>query len=186
MKNQLFTAMMVMVALLFMATGASGQGCSGSYQWDPYFRPAGSDQQACIPGLAPVSSATQANREEMLSAGASGEQAPEEMTPAGASREQVPEEMAPQAQQVGSGHEIDAMGPEYNTTPSLDSAAAGGADTPEFAPAVPRHGIDVMGPEYNAEPSLDSAVPGVQVEKGEMAPAATHHGIDVMGPDYTR
>jgi len=93
MKNQLFAAMMVMAALLFMASGASAQGCSGSYQWDPYFRPAGSDQQACIPGLAPLGSATQESREEMLPAGASMEQAHEEMTPTeGSSHE---EDVAP-------------------------------------------------------------------------------------------
>jgi len=81
MKNQLFTAMVVMAFLLFMANGASAQGCSGSYQWNPYFRPAGSDQQACILGLAPVASATQESKEEMQPAGAADEQAPEEMTP---------------------------------------------------------------------------------------------------------
>jgi hypothetical protein len=85
-------------------------------------------------------------------------------------------EMVPQAQQVGSRHQIDVMGPEYNKAPSLDSAAAGGADTLEFAPAGSRHQIDVMGPEYSATPSLGSAISG-GVETGEMVPAGFGHGI---------
>ncbi len=90
----------------------------------------------------------------------------------------------PQHQQVESRHQIDVMGLEYDKTPSLDAAAAGGANTPEIAPAAPRHGIDVMGREYNTEPGLDSAVSGVRGETGVMVPAASHHG-DVMGPEYT-
>ncbi len=70
MKNQLLIAMMVVASLLFIATGANAQGCSGSYQWNPYLRPAGSDQQACIPGLAPAGSATQGDKGEMVPAGA--------------------------------------------------------------------------------------------------------------------
>jgi hypothetical protein len=70
MKNQLLIAMMVMASLLFIATGANAQGCSGSYQWDPYFRPAGSSDEACIPGLAPAGSAAQESKGEMVPAGA--------------------------------------------------------------------------------------------------------------------
>jgi hypothetical protein len=55
----------------------------------------------------------------------------------------------PQAQQGGSRHQIDVMGPEYNMTPDLDSAVSGEqAETGEMAPAASRHEIDVMGPEY--------------------------------------
>jgi len=70
MKNQLFIAMMVMASLLFIATGANAQGCSGSYQSNPYFRSAGSDQEACIQGLTPAGAATQEDKGEMLPAGA--------------------------------------------------------------------------------------------------------------------
>ncbi len=69
MKNQLLIAMMVMASLLFIATGANAQGCSGLYQWDPYFRPAGSDE-ACITGLTSAGSATQEAKGEMVAAGA--------------------------------------------------------------------------------------------------------------------
>ena len=101
--------------------------------------------------------------------------------------------MGPQAQQVGPRHQIDVMGPEYNTTPSLDSAVPGGAETLEMAPAAPRHEIDVMGPEYT-DPDLRGIEELSPVDSppapwsDEMAPAASSpsHGIDVMGPDYTR
>ena len=70
MKNQLLIAMMVMASLLFIATGANAQGCSGSYQWNPYFRPAGSDQEACVSGLTTAAPATQEDKGEMVPAGA--------------------------------------------------------------------------------------------------------------------
>jgi hypothetical protein len=69
------------------------------------------------------------------------------------------------AQQAGSDRQIDVMGPEYNKTPSPDSAVAGGAKTPEIAPPAPRKGIDVMEPESTATPSREStAVGGVETE----------------------
>ena len=83
MKNQLFIAMMVMASLLFIATGVHAQGCSGSYDWNPYFRPAGSSEEACIQGLAPAGSATQEDKGEMVPAGAAtvtGEQDVREST----------------------------------------------------------------------------------------------------------
>ncbi len=91
----------------------------------------------------------------------------------------------PQAQQFGSGHGIDVMGPGYNTTPSLHAAAAGGAATQEFAPAAPRQGIDVMGREYNATPSLDAKISG-GAATGEMAPAGYNKDINVMGEEYEK
>ena len=70
MKNQLLIAMMVMASLLFIATGAHAQGCLGSYQWNPYFRSAGSAEEACVQGLAPAGSAIQQDKGEMVPAGA--------------------------------------------------------------------------------------------------------------------
>jgi hypothetical protein len=121
----------------------------------------------------------------------------------------------PQAQQVGSRHGIDVMGPEY-TDPDLrgieelspvdsppapwsDEMAPAGAsgkqaETGEMAPAASRHEIDVMGPEYT-DPDLRGIEELSPVDSppapwsDEMAPAASsspRHGIDVMGPDYTR
>ena len=69
MKTKLIVAMMAMGSLLFLATGAYAQGCSGSYQWDPYFRSAGTEEQACIPGLAPAGSAQTQGTEELTPAG---------------------------------------------------------------------------------------------------------------------
>ncbi len=90
-----------------------------------------------------------------------------------------------QAQEFGSRHGIDIMGPEYNATPSLDAAAAGGAATEEIAPAGSRNQLDVMGREYNETPSLDSAISG-GATTGEMAPAGSGHGIDIMGREYEK
>ncbi len=69
MKTQLMIAVMAMAALLFLATGAYAQGCSGSYQWDPYFRSAGTEQQACIPGLVLAVPAQTQRNEELTPAG---------------------------------------------------------------------------------------------------------------------
>ncbi len=93
--------------------------------------------------------------------------------------------MGPQAQDVGSSHGIDVMGPEYNATPSLNAAAAGGAATEEIAPAGARQQLDVMGREYNETPSINSAISG-GAETGEMAPAGYNNKIDVMGQKYEK
>jgi hypothetical protein len=103
----------------------------------------------------------------------------------GALASQTYGEMVTQDQQVGARHQIDVMGPEYNKTPSLDWAAAGGIATLELAPAAPRHGFDVMGPEYSATPSLGSPISG-GVDTGQMVPAGSGGGIDVMGPEYNK
>ena len=110
----------------------------------------------------------------------------------GALASQTYGEMVTQDQQVGARHQIDVMGPEYDKTSSLDSAAAGGTATLELAPAASHRQIDVMGPEYR-DLDLRSAIPGGQAqsemflgETGEMVPAGSSQGVDILGPDYNR
>ncbi len=92
MKTRLIVAMMAMSSLLFLATGAYAQGCSGSYEWDPYFRSAATEEQACIPGLAPAGSAQTQGTEELTPAGSTShrENTTPSYAPYQAPREQPP------------------------------------------------------------------------------------------------
>ncbi len=93
MKTKLIVAMMAMGSLLFLATGAYAQGCSGSYEWDPYFRSAGTEQQACIPGLAPAVPAQKQGTEELTPAGSTSHR--ENTTPNHAPHHHAPWEHQP-------------------------------------------------------------------------------------------
>jgi hypothetical protein len=73
MKNQLFIAMMLMVSLLFIATGASAQYCAGcTYERSPYLTAAGSGEQQGTQEFVPAVPATEEGREEMVAVGAAG------------------------------------------------------------------------------------------------------------------